>query len=120
MSGSSGKDEKGGIGGPGAGRKLGMFSGFAPPLQVVGFIATRKGDAERGPMIRMRPDDALVRLVTAGELVRVVSARRSELAVLEVDESLPRGGVVLRDVVGAAPSEVIRVIRVDAPSRPRP
>jgi hypothetical protein len=120
VSGSSGKDDNGGIGGPGGERKLGIFSGFAPPLQVVGFIATRKGDPDRGPMIRMRPDDALVRLVTAGELVRVVSARRSELAVLEVDESLPRGGVVLRDVVGAAPSEVIRVIRVDAQPRPRP
>ena len=68
----------------------------------------------------MRPDDALVRLVTAGELVRVVSERRSELAVLEMDESLPRGGVVLRDVVGASPSELVRVLRVDNISRPRP
>lgn len=119
MSGSSGKDDQGGIGGPGAGRKLGIFSGFAPPLQVVGFISTRKGDPERGPMVRMRPDDALVRLVTAGELVRVVSARRSELAVLEVDDTLPRGGVILRDVVGASPSEVIRIIRVDATPRSR-
>ena len=46
--------------------KLGVFSGFAPPLQVVGFIATRAGDAERGPLVRMRPDDALIRLVTEG------------------------------------------------------
>lgn len=100
-------------------KKLGAFSGFAPPLQVVGFIATRAGDPERGPMVRMRPDDAVVRLVTAGDLVRVVSARRSELAVLEVDEALPRGGVVLRDVAGASLAEVIRVIRVDADRRPR-
>lgn len=109
------------MGGPAGGtRKLGVFSGFAPPVQVVGFIATRKGDPERGPMVRMRPDDALVRLVTAGDLVRVVSARRSELAVLELDEALPKGGVVLRDVAGAAVSEVIRILRVDQPSRPRP
>jgi hypothetical protein len=120
MSGSSGKDDKGEIGGQGVRRKLSIFSGFAPPLQVVGFIATRKGDPDRGPMVRMRPDDALVRLVTAGEMVRVVSARRSELAVLEVDESLPRGGAILRDVAGASVSEVIRVIRVDAQARPRP
>ncbi len=114
-------DDKKPLGGPGAGaRKLGIFSGFAPPLQVVGFIATRKGDPDRGPMVRMRPDDALVRLVTAGELVRVVSERRSELAVLEVDENLPRGGVVLRDVAGASPSEVIRVLRVDnQPRKPQ-
>jgi hypothetical protein len=114
-------DDKNNLGGPAGGtRKLGIFSGFAPPLQVVGFIATRKGDPDRGPMVRMRPDDALVRLVTAGDLVRVVSDRRSELAVLEVDESLPRGGVVLRDVVGASPSEVIRVLRVDNGPRSRP
>jgi anaerobic selenocysteine-containing dehydrogenase len=71
-------------------------------------------------MVRMRPDDALVRLVTAGDLVRVVSARRSELAVLELDDTLPKGGVVLRDVAGAAVSEVIRILRVEQPSRPRP
>ena len=94
-------------------RRPGGFSGFSPPLQVVGFISTRKGDAERGPMVRMRPDDALVRLVTDGELVRVVSDRRQELAVLETDETLPRGGVVLRDVVGASISEIIRVIKLD-------
>lgn len=64
-------------------------------------------------MIRMRPEDALIRLVTDGELVRVVSDRRSELAVLQVDESLPRGGVILRDVVGASPSEIVRVLKPD-------
>lgn len=94
-------------------RRPGGFSGFSPPLQVVGFISTRKGDADRGPMVRMRPDDALVRLVTDGELVRVVSERRQELAVLETDETLPRGGVVLRDVAGAVISEIIRVIKLD-------
>ncbi|BAH39200.1 MAG TPA: hypothetical protein DGD08_09895 [Gemmatimonas aurantiaca] len=105
--------------GPIGSRKLGMFSGFAPPLQVVGYIATKLRDPVRGPLVRMRPDDALVRLVSEGELVRVVSERRSELAVLELDESLPRGGVVLRDVAGAALSEIIRVVRIDTDSRPR-
>lgn len=114
-------DDKKKLGGPSVGTgKLGIFSGFAPPMQVVGFIATRRGDPDRGPLVRMRPDDALVRLVTAGDLVRVLSERRSELAVLELDESLPRGGVVLRDVAGASLSEVIRVLRVEQPSRPRP
>ncbi len=92
---------------------MAKFSGFSPPLQVVGFISSRAGDVERGPMIRMRPEDALIRLVTDGELVRVVSDRRSELAVLQVDESLPRGGVILRDVVGASPSEIVRVLKPD-------
>lgn len=92
---------------------MAKFTGFSPPLQVVGFIATSPGDAERGPMVRMRPEDALIRLVTDGELVRVVSARHSELAVLQVDDSLPRGGVIVRDVLGASPSEIVRIIKLD-------
>jgi hypothetical protein len=91
----------------------GAFSGFAPPLQVVGFIATRRSDAERGPLIRMRPDDALIRLLTAGELVRVVGPRRSEFAPLELDETLPRGGVVVRDLSGVAVTEIVRVVKAD-------
>jgi hypothetical protein len=101
-------------------RRLSMFSGFAPPLQVVGFIATRKNDPERGPLVRMRADDALVRLVGPGDLVRVVTERRSEIAPLEIDDTLPRGGVVLRDVAGASLAEVIRVVRLDTVTRPRP
>lgn len=92
---------------------MAKYSGFSPALQVIGFVATRAGDAERGPMIRMRPDDALIRLVSDGELVRVVSDRRSELAVLVVDDTLPRGGVILRDVAGASPSEIVRVLKPD-------
>jgi len=87
--------------------------GFTPPLMVVGFIATRAGDPERGPMLRMRPDDALIRLVSEGELVRIVTDRRQELAVLEIDDTLARGTVVLRDVLGASLSEIIRVVKID-------
>ena len=92
---------------------MAKFSGFSPALLVVGFVATRPGDAERGPQVRMRSEDALIRLVTDGELVRVVSERRSELAVLVVDDTVQRGGVVLRDVVGASLSEVVRVLKPD-------
>ena len=92
---------------------MSRFSGFSPPLQVVGFVATRASDPERGPMIRMRPEDAIIRLVSNGELVRVLTPRRAELAVLQIDETLPRGGVVLRDVIGASISEVVRVQRLD-------
>ena len=99
--------------------KIPRFTGFSPPLQVVGFISTRPGDAERGPMVRMRSDDAIIRLVTHGDFVRVVTERRQEIAELQVDDSIPRGGVVLRDVVGASISEVVRVIRFDA-DKPRP
>lgn len=93
--------------------RMSRFSGFSPPLQVMKFIATRKGDAERGPKIWMRPDDALIRLVTDGELVRVISGRYSDLAEMEVDETLPRGMVVVRDILGTAPSEVVRVVKPD-------
>ena len=92
---------------------MAKFSGFSPALLVVGFVATRAGDAERGPQVRMRSEDALIRLVTDGELVRVVSERRSELAVLVVDDTVQRGGVVLRDVVGASLSEIVRVLKPD-------
>jgi hypothetical protein len=89
------------------------YGAYSPPLLVVGFISTRSGDPERGPMIRMRPDDALIRLVSEHELVRIVTDRRQELAELQIDDTLPRGGVILRDVVGASISEVIRVIKLD-------
>lgn len=102
------------------GGKLGVFTGLSPALQVVGFISSRPGDAERGPLVRMRADDALIRLVTPGDLVRVVTERRSEIAVLEVDDTVPRGGCVLRDVVGASLSEIVRIVKVDTDSRTRP
>lgn len=104
-------------GAPRVGR--GTFSGFSPPLQVVGYIATSRGDADRGPLIRMRPDDALIRLLTDGELVRVLGPRRSEFAPLVLDETLPRGGVVVRDLSGIAVTDIVRVVKADFDS-PRP
>ena len=77
------------------------------------YLGDAPGEADRGPQVRMRSEDALIRLVTDGELVRVVSERRSELAVLVVDDTVQRGGVVLRDVVGASLSEVVRVLKPD-------
>jgi hypothetical protein len=96
-----------------------MSRQYSPPLQVVGFIATKPGDAHRGPMVRLRRADALIRLVQEGELVWVHGPRRQELAVLEIDDSLPRGGVVLRDIAGVAPSEIVRIVKpdLDAPQR---
>jgi hypothetical protein len=51
--------------------------------------------------------------------VRVLTPRRAELAEVAIDDTLPRGGVVLRDVVGASPSELVRIVRLDtdAPAR---
>jgi Molydopterin dinucleotide binding domain len=89
------------------------YGAYSPPLLVGGFIATRAGDPERGPLIRMRADDAAMRLITDHELVRIVTDRRQELAELRIDDTLRRGEVVLRDVVGASISEVIRVVKLD-------
>lgn len=93
--------------------------GYNPPLRVVRLIATRIGDAERGPMIWMRSDDAAHRLLVDGELVWVYGPRRHELATLRVDDSLPRGDVVLRDIAGASPSEVVRVTKPDLDTQRR-
>ena len=95
-----------------------MSSGYFPPLQVVEFTATRRGDAERGPLVRMNANEARVRLLDDGELVWVKGPRRQELAELRVDDALPRGGVALRDIAGVAVSEIIRVMKPDLDAGP--
>lgn len=90
------------------------------PLRVTQFIATRTGDPARGPAVFMHPDDARKRLLTDGELARVYGPRRQELATVHIDDSIPEGDVVLRDVVGASPSEIVRVVKPDLDTRGRP
>lgn len=97
-----------------------MTAGYTPPLQVVGFVATRRGDPERGPLVQMNASEAALRLLTDGELVWVKGPRRQELAELRVDDALPRGGAVVRDVAGLAVSEVIRVVKPDVDRAPAP
>lgn len=86
---------------------------YNPPLQVVGFIATRSADTERGPLIRIRSDEARLRGVTNQELVWVYGPRRHDLAPIEIDDSIPRGGVVVRDLAGLAPTEIVRLVKVN-------
>jgi anaerobic selenocysteine-containing dehydrogenase len=88
------------------------------PLQVVGFIATRTGDPERGPLVRIRTDDARKRLIDAGELVWVYGPRRHELAPVVYDDTLPKGGVVVRDLAGLAITEIVRLVKMDVDHRP--
>ena len=92
---------------------------FNTPLQVVGFLATRRGDVERGPQVRLRRDDAEKRQLVEGELAWVQGPRRQELAQVAIDDALPRGGVVLRDVAGLAVSEIVRVTPHDLDSKKR-
>jgi len=88
------------------------------PLQVVGFVATKRDDAERGPLVRIRPDDAIKRLIEDGELVWVYGPRRHELAPVVYDESLPRGGIVVRDLAGVTVTEIVRLVKTDFEHRP--
>jgi anaerobic selenocysteine-containing dehydrogenase len=89
------------------------------PLRVAEFIGTRASDAERGPQVRMSPVDARARLLADGELAWVHGPRRQELATVSVDDSVKKGDVVLRDIAGVAPSEIVRVVKPDLDSHTR-
>ena len=69
--------------------------------------------------MRISPEDAQARLLVDGELAWVYGPRRQELATVVVDESVKRGDVVLRDIVGASPSELVRVVKPDLDSHTR-
>lgn len=89
------------------------------PLQVMGFLATPRGAPGGGPQVRMRSDDAARRLLNDGDLAWVYGPRRQELATVVIDDAVPRGGVVVRDLAGLAVSEIVRVMRTDF-DRPTP
>ena len=89
------------------------FQGYSPPLQIVGYLASRRGDEERGPRVWINEEEARKRLILDGELVWVHGPRRHDLAPVTIDESVPRGGVVVRDLAGVAVSEVVRLIKPD-------
>ena len=90
-----------------------MMEGFQPWLMVSKYIATRAGDPERGPLVRLHTDDARRRLLEDGELVWVYGPRRHEMAVLVVDDTVSPGTIVARDILGIAPAEIVRVVKHD-------
>jgi len=89
------------------------------PLRVSELIATRSGDDDRGPAVFMHVEDAKERLLNDGELAWVYGPRRHELATVVIDDRVKLGDVILRDVLGASPSEVVRVIKPDLDTRGR-
>jgi anaerobic selenocysteine-containing dehydrogenase len=93
---------------------------FNPPLRVLDFISTRPQDPERGTMVWMNAEDARLRILTEGELVWVYGPRRHELAPLAIDDRIPRGHVVLRDIAGALPSEVVTIVKPNTDARTGP
>ena len=89
------------------------------PLRVSELIATRTGDDDRGPAVFMHPTDAKERLLNEGELAWIYGPRRHELATVNLDADIKLGDVILRDVLGASPSEAVRVIKPDLDTRGR-
>jgi hypothetical protein len=98
--------------------KVRLGFGFQPELRVIDYIATHRDDQERGPMVRMRGAEARFRMLEAGELAWVRGPRRNELAVVEIDDSIPEGSVVVRDVAGVAVSESVIVSKPDLDTSP--
>ena len=96
---------------PGDGLKLGLR--FQPQLKVTEYISTKKGDKERGPLVRIAGREARMRLLEDGELVWVSGPRRNELAVLQIDESVGPGHAVLRDIAGVTVTESVTVSKPD-------
>ena len=88
-------------------------------LRVASFIATKRGDADRGPLVVLNEREARARLLTEGELAWVYGPRRGELATLRIDESVRDGDVIVRDILGIAPSEIVRVVKPDLDNRGR-
>lgn len=88
-------------------------------LRVIRLIATRSGEPERGPAIFINATDARERLLNEGELAWVYGPRRHELATVYFDEAVRVGDAVLRDILGASPSELVRVIKPDLDTRGR-
>ena len=96
-----------------------VSSSFRPKLRVLEYFSTKRGDAARGPMVRLSPTDARIRLLVAGELAWVQGPRRNELAVVEIDEKIPDGSLVARDIAGITVSERVVVTKPDLDSSPK-
>ncbi|GDX88056.1 hypothetical protein LBMAG44_19690 [Gemmatimonadota bacterium] len=95
-----------------------MGQRYNPPLQVIGFIATKLRDTDRGPEIRLQPFEAHVRMVEEGELVWVYGPRGHSLATVRIDDSVARGGVIVRDIVSLSTTDVVRLVRTNDADRP--
>lgn len=93
---------------------------YNPPLQVVGFVGTRRGDPDRGPAISVNREEASLRMLADGELVFIQGPRRKELAPVIVDDDVPRGGAIVRDIAGLMVSDVIKLVKPDMDRGPGP
>ena len=94
-----------------------MSEVYNPPLQVVGYVATRSGDDDRGPQIRLNEEEARFRGILDGELIWIYGPRRHDLAPVLIDDDVPRGGVVVRDIAGVTVSEIVRLVKPNLDAR---
>jgi anaerobic selenocysteine-containing dehydrogenase len=92
------------------------LAGFRPQLRILEYIATKRGDPERGPMIWISPTDAKIRLLQQGELAWIQGPRRNELAIVVIDDSVPDGSVKVRDIAGVTVTEHVVVSKPDLDS----
>ncbi|MDQ6738694.1 MAG: hypothetical protein M3Z30_13475 [Gemmatimonadota bacterium] len=94
-------------------------SGFQPELRVVEYIATRKGESERGPQVRLAAVDARFRVLADGELAWVRGVRGQYLAEVAIDDRFAQHTCGLRDVPGILAAESVRVVKpdLDTPER---
>ena len=95
-----------------------MSQVYNPPLQVVGYIATRADDEDRGPQVRLNAEEARFRLILDGQLVWIYGPRRHDLAPVVIDDEVPRGGVVVRDIAGVTVTEIVRLVKPNLDARP--
>ena len=96
-----------------AGTPVSLGARFDPELRVIEYQSTHKGDADRGPMMRICSSEARMRLLQDGELAWLQGPRRQELAVVVIDDTIPAGSIALRDIGGVTVSEKVRVSKPD-------
>jgi hypothetical protein len=67
----------------------------------------------------MRGAEAALRMLSDGEMAWIQGPRRQEMVTVIIDDAVPRGGVVVRDVGGVAVSEIITLRKpdLDTPAR---
>ena len=93
---------------------------YNPPLQVIEFVDSRRGDDERGPAISLNRAEAVMRMLTDGELVFILGPTRKELAPVTIDDTIPNGGVIVRDVLGVVVTDVVKLVKPDMDQGPAP
>jgi hypothetical protein len=58
-------------------------------------------------------------MLSDGEMAWVEGPRRQELATIVVDDKVPKGGVVVRDIAGIVVSEIVTLRKPDLDTPPR-